>query len=255
MTTEIREGKRDKLKYFVCSNRNEMGKFAAQLSAQKIKETLATKEEVRVVFASAPSQNEIIHYLTRDKGIDWSRVVGFHMDEYLGLPKDSEQRFSAYIEKHLLDEVQMKNFYFIDGTKKPIDAARGYTEVLTEKPIDLVCLGIGENGHIAFNDPPVADFHDSEMIKSVELDQFSRRQQVNDGCFEKIEDVPTHALTLTIPALTSASTMVCTVPGATKKEAVQKVLNDAISTSCPATILRKHDDAYLILDEEAYKES
>lgn len=250
--TILHEGKKDKLHYYVCSNRDEMGKLAAQFAANKIKEKLSTKEEVRVIFASAPSQNEILHYLTEDEEIDWSRIVGFHMDEYIGLPEDSDQRFSIYLENHLVNKVKMKEFHFIDGSKDPDEMGELYTTLLTEKPIDLVCLGIGENGHIAFNDPPVADFNDPKMVKIVELDEYSRRQQVNDGCFEKIQDVPTHALSLTIPALTSAETMVCTVPGPTKKEAVSKVLRDEISTACPATILRKHDDAYLVLDKEAY---
>ena len=229
-----------------------MGKLAGQFAANKIKEKLSTKEEVRVIFASAPSQNEILHYLTEDEEIDWSRIVGFHMDEYIGLPEDSDQRFSIDLENHLVNKVKMKEFHFIDGSKDPDEMGELYTTLLTEKPIDLVCLGIGENGHIAFNDPPVADFNDPKMVKIVELDEYSRRQQVNDGCFEKIQDVPTHALSLTIPALTSASTMVCTVPGLAKKEAVSKVLRDEISTACPAMILRKHDDAYLVLDKEAY---
>ena len=250
--TILHEGKKEKLHYYVCSNRDEMGKLAAQFAANKIKEKLSTKEEVRVIFASAPSQNEILHYLTEDEEIDWSRIVGFHMDEYIGLPEDSDQRFSIYLENHLVNKVKMKEFHFIDGSKDPDEMGELYTTLLTEKPIDLVCLGIGENGHIAFNDPPVADFNDPKMVKIVELDEYSRRQQVNDGCFEKMEDVPTHALSLTIPALTSAETMVCTVPGPTKKEAVSKVLRDEISTACPATILRKHDDAYLVLDKEAY---
>lgn len=252
MTVILHEGKKNQLNYYVCSTRETMGKLAAQFAANKLKEMLAVKEEVRVIFASAPSQNETLRYLTEDDEIDWSRIVGFHMDEYIGLPKDSDQRFSIYLENHLLSKVDMKEFHFIDGTKDPDEMAELYTTLLTEKPIDLVCLGIGENGHIAFNDPPVADFNDPKMVKVVELDQYSRRQQVNDGMFERIQDVPTHALSLTIPALTAASTMVCTVPGPTKKEAVNKVLHDSISTACPATILRKHDDAYLVVDKEAY---
>ncbi|MEI3605282.1 6-phosphogluconolactonase [Pseudogracilibacillus sp. SE30717A] len=252
MSTILHEGKKDKLNYFVCSNRDEMGKLAAQFAANKIKEMLAIKDEVRIIFACAPSQNETLHYLTEDDEIDWSRIVGFHMDEYIGLPADSDQRFSIYIENHLVNKVKMKEFHFIDGTKDAAKMEELYTTLLTEKPIDLVCLGIGENGHIAFNDPPVADFNDPQMVKVVELDEYSRRQQVNDGCFQQIQDVPTHALTLTIPALTSASTMVCTVPGPTKKEAVSNVLHDSISTACPATILREHNDAYLVLDKEAY---
>lgn len=252
MTTILQEGKKDKLNYYVSPNRDNMGMLAAQYAAKKMKEKLSENDEVRVIFASAPSQNEFLHHLTSDEEIDWSRVVGSHMDEYLGLPRDSDQRFSIYLENHLLNKVSLKEFHFIDGTKDPSDMESLYTTLLTEKPIDVVCLGVGENGHIAFNDPPVADFNDPKMVKIVELDQYSRRQQVNDGCFASIEEVPTHALSLTIPALISAETMVCTVPGPTKQEAIAKMLNDEISTDCPATILRKHEDAYLFLDREAY---
>lgn len=248
----IIEGKKDELQYYVCPDRNQMGKLAADLAVKQIKKVLEDKDEVRIIFASAPSQNEFLHHFTESKEIDWSKVVGFHMDEYIGLSEDSDQWFKKYLEKNLVNKVALKSFHFIDGTKNANEMEGIYSDLLSEKPIDICCLGIGENGHIAFNDPPVADFNDSKMIKKVALDKFSRQQQVNDGCFKKIEDVPTHALSLTIPTLTSATTMICTVPGPTKKEAVQKVLYDDVSTACPATILRKHQGAHLILDEEAF---
>lgn len=245
-------GKKDKLNYYVALTRDEMGKFAAKLARDKIKQLLQEKEEVRIIFASAPSQNEFLHYLTSDQDIDWSRIVGFHMDEYIGLLLDSDQWFKKYLEKNIVQKVTLKAFHFIDGTKSADEEINRYTTLLTERPIDLVCLGVGENGHIAFNDPPVADFNDPKMIKVVELDQYSRQQQVNDGCFPTIDDVPTHALTLTIPALTAGETMICTVPGPTKTEAIQNMLQQEIDPSCPATILRRHDDAHLIIDQDAF---
>jgi len=246
------EGKKDNLQYYVCPNREEMGKLAADIAVKQVKKVLEDKEEVRIIFASAPSQNEFLRHFTASKEIDWLKVVGFHMDEYIGLPEDSDQWFKKYLEENLVNKVKLKSFHFIDGTKNANEMKRVYSKLLAEKPIDICCLGIGENGHIAFNDPPVADFNDPKMIKEVALDEFSRQQQVNDGCFVKLEDVPTHALSLTIPTLTAATTMICTVPGPTKKDAVKKVLHDDISTECPATILRKHQGAHLILDEEAY---
>src|SRR5690625_3487484 len=252
MSTILTEGKKDQLHYYVCPSRKQMGKLSAKIAAKKIKEVIATKGEARIIFASAPSQNEFLHFLTKDDSIDWSCVTGFHMDEYIGLPADSDQWFQIYLEDHLVNKVSLKKFHFIDGTRDWQEMKNAYTALLNEAPIDIVCLGIGENGHIAFNDPPVADFEDPYLIKKVELDIYSRQQQVNDGCFGDLSQVPTHALTLTIPALTSASTLVCTVPGPTKKSAVYKVLNDTISTACPATVLRKHEDAYLILDKDAY---
>lgn len=246
------EGRKDQLVYKVFNDREEMGAYSASIAAKKIIDVLNKKDEVRIIFASAPSQNEFMKHLTAVEEIDWSRVVGFHMDEYIGLPKDSDQWFKSYIETHLLAKVTMKKFHFIDGTKDPKEMMEEYESLLSEKPIDLVCLGVGENGHIAFNDPPVADFNDPFPIKKVELDQFSRQQQVNDGCFKTLAEVPTHALTLTIPTLLRGDMMVCTVPGATKRSAIRKVLNDPISTDCPATILRTHGNAYLVTDKNAY---
>src|SRR5699024_6345596 len=232
--------------------RNEMGKASAQLTAERIKRVLEEKKEARIIFASAPSQDEFLYYLTKDEDIDWSKIIGFHMDEYIGLPENSEQLFRRYLEKNLVHKVNFKSFHFIDSTKDAEEMAMIYSKLLSEKPVDLCCLGIGENGHIAFNDPPVADFNDPKLVKKVELDKRSRQQQVNDGNFKDIEEVPTHALSLTIPALTSANAMVCTVPGATKKEAVNKVFYNQISTECPATIMRRHSEAFLLLDEQAY---
>lgn len=255
MSSIIHEDKRNNLYYYVGKTREDMGKLAATIAGDRIKKLLKQKDEVRIIFASAPSQDEMLSYLINNQEIDWSRIIGFHMDEYIGLPSDSDQWFKKYLEKNITSKVNIKQFHFIDGTKPIRDEVNRYTKLLNEAPIDLVCLGVGENGHIAFNDPPVADFNDPEKIKVVELDQFSRQQQVNDGCFPKIEDVPTHALTLTIPTLTAGKTMVCTVPGRTKTEAINKMLNNSVDSSCPATILRRHRDAHLIVDKDAFGRS
>ncbi|GKV66574.1 MULTISPECIES: glucosamine-6-phosphate deaminase [Sporosarcina] len=254
MNAILQEGIKGTLTYRVFKSREEMGEHSADLAANKIKAALNEKDEVRVIFACAPSQNEMLRHLVETPDIDWSRIVGFHMDEYIGLPEDSTQWFKFYIENHLLSKVSLKEFHFIDGTKSPEKMMEEYTSLLNEAEIDVVCLGIGENGHIAFNDPPVADFNDPFMIKEVQLDQFSRQQQVNDGCFETLDEVPTHALSLTIPALIRAKRMVCTVPGITKSRAVKETLSNEISTDCPSTILRKHNDAYLIMDKSAFGE-
>lgn len=251
MINIIFEDKKDMMKYYVGETREDMGRLAATIAGNKIKQLLKEKDDVRIIFASAPSQDEVLSYLTNDQEIDWSRIIGFHMDEYIGLSTDSDQWFKKYLEKNITHKVNIKQFHFIDGTKSAEDEIARYTELLNEKPIDIVCLGAGENGHIAFNDPPIADFNDPKMMKVVELDQLSRQQQVNDGCFPTVEDVPTEALTLTIPALSAGKTMICTVPGRTKTEAIHKMLNNDVDTSCPATILRQHKDAHLIVDKEA----
>lgn len=252
MQKPIKTGEIDQLYYEVYDTRDEMGYNAGKKAATAIKDALKEKEEVRVVFACAPSQNEVIHELVLDEEIDWSKVVGFHMDEYIGLPEESDQWFRNYLEKHLLSKKTLKAFHFIDGTLDPEIMMNQYTSLINEKPIDLVCLGVGENGHIAFNDPPVADFKDLKIIKKVALDEFSRQQQVNDGCFATIDDVPTNALTLTIPALLKGETLVCTVPGKTKTKAIKDMLNDEITVACPATILRTHKNVHLFVDKEAF---
>lgn len=242
----------DKLMYYVCQDRQEMGSVAAKLAADKIKQALTEKEEVRIVFAAAPSQLEFLEVLTQDNSIDWSRIVGFHMDEYVGLTDYPDQRFALFIQEYIANKVPLKAMHYFDSLADPEEEAERYTALLQEAPIDLVCLGIGENGHIAFNDPPVADFDDPLLVKQVTLDQICRQQQVNDGCFPAIEEVPQTAWTLTIPALVSAHSMVCVVPGERKAQAVYDMLKGDISTTCPASILRKHQDAHLIVDTEAF---
>lgn len=204
------------------------------------------------MFAAAPSQNEFLEELLKHE-IEWSRITAFHMDEYIGLCKDSPQLFSFYLKTHLFEKVNLKNVFYLNSINEDNkEECRRYSKLLNEKPIDIVFMGIGENGHIAFNDPPVADFNDKETVKIVELDLPCRQQQVNDGCFSSIDDVPKYALTLTIPALLSADYLSVAVPGKRKAEAVYKTLFDEISTDCPATILRNHKNAVLYIDCESF---
>ncbi|WP_338421121.1 glucosamine-6-phosphate deaminase [Mesobacillus harenae] len=248
----IKMEKIDQLKLAVFKDRKAMGKAAGIAAAKRIRELLAKQEKVRIVFASAPSQNEFLEQLRKEAGIEWSRITAFHMDEYIGLPKDSPQLFSRYIDEHLFSFVNPGEVHFIDSSNSISDECVRYTKLISQAPIDMVCLGIGENGHIAFNDPPVADFYDPEVIKPVELDEMCRQQQVNDGCFPEINQVPTQALTLTIPALLSGSYLYCIVPGKTKFEAVQSTLYDSISAACPASYLRRHPNCMLFADQDAY---
>lgn len=242
----------DKLKVKVFANRQEMGEAAGNEAVAKIKETIASKGHVRMIFAAAPSQNEFLETLTKAEGIDWSKVTAFHMDEYIGLPEDAPQRFSQFLQERLFQIVKPGQVHLIDCSASEEEECQRYSSLLQEAPIDIVCLGIGENGHIAFNDPPVADFQDPHLIKPVELDEPCRQQQVNDGCFPTFNDVPTHALTLTIPALMSGAHLFCMVPGVTKVAAVKETLNGPISTACPASILRTHNDCTLYVDVDSY---
>lgn len=242
----------DALKVNVYPHRIALGQAAGQDAANQIKSLLAEKAAIRMIFAAAPSQNEMLETLAQDEAIDWSRITVFHMDEYIGLSEDAPQRFGRFLNDRLFNQVKPGTVHLINSMNQAEDECRRYSALLEEAPIDIVCLGIGENGHIAFNDPPVADFTDPVLIKRVELDDICRQQQVNDGCFNSLADVPTHALTLTIPALMSGSHLFCSVPGVTKHEAVKRTLNGAISTECPSTILRRHSDCTMYLDRDSY---
>lgn len=242
----------DRLRVRVYASRREMGAAAAADVAACMRELLDRQPQVRIVFAAAPSQNEFLASLIAEPGVDWNRVAAFHMDEYIGLPAQAPQRFGRFLEERLFRHVRPGKVHLIDGCNDPEAECRRYGELIGSAPIDIICLGIGENGHIAFNDPPVADFADPVPMKPVELDEACRRQQVNDGCFPHIEEVPRRALTLTIPAMMSGRRLFCIVPGANKRAAVAQTLRGPVSTACPASILRRHPDCTLYTDLDAY---
>ena len=243
--------KADKLIVKTMASRSEMGQVAAAEIVAAIKAKLEEKEELNMIFAAAPSQNEVLKTLT-ESDVDWSRINAFHMDEYIGLPADAPQRFGNYLRDHIFAHAPFKSVNYIDcSSTKEAECAR-YTALLAKYPTDIVCMGIGENGHIAFNDPGVADFNDPATIKPVPLDDVCRQQQVNDGCFAKFDDVPTHALTLTVPTLFRGGYLFCSVPAPTKAAAVKEMLTtDNIDEHCPAAILRRHDNAVLYCDADS----
>ncbi|MCK1993574.1 glucosamine-6-phosphate deaminase [Peribacillus muralis] len=243
----------DQLTVEVYQNRNILGQEAAKAVVLKMKELLSNKNRIRMIFAAAPSQNEFLETLTKAEGIDWSRVTAFHMDEYIGLPASASQRFGRFLKERLFDTVKPGVVHFIDSENSIEEECKRYADLLSEQPIDMVCLGIGENGHIAFNDPPVADFQDPSIIKSVELDLVCRQQQVNDGCFTDLKSVPTQALTLTIPTLVAANYLFCIVPGTNKSEALKHTLSGPITTDCPASILRQHGHCTLYADDDSFE--
>lgn len=243
---------KDRLTVKIYGTRAAMGRAAGEDAAACLRELLREKDEVNVIFAAAPSQNEMLDTLASAPGIDWGRVNAFHMDEYVGLSPDAPQGFGNFLRRALFDKVPFKAVRYIceKGLTEEETTAR-YDALLREYPVDLVCLGIGENGHIAFNDPWVADFDDPLLIKRVPLDAVCRQQQVNDGCFARLEDVPREALTLTVPALFAAKRLVCTVPAPTKAEAVFRTVNEPISEDVPATVMRRHPDAVMYCDADS----
>lgn len=236
----------------VFPSREEMGKKAAEDVSQKINELLNQKPEINVIFAAAPSQNEFLKYLSEDTSIPWDKINAFHMDEYIGLDKNAPQAFGNFLKERLFGKVPLKSVHYLNGQAKDLfSECKRYATLLHNYPVDIVCLGIGENGHIAFNDPSVANFNDPETVKIVELEEKSRQQQVNDHCFDNIDSVPQKAFTITIPALLKANYMFCIVPSKLKAEAVCKTINDPVSEKCPATILRRKKGAILYLDKES----
>lgn len=251
MDDAVRIMKVEKLQAKVYVDRAALGRAAGEAAAAKLRELIATKP-VSVIFAAAPSQNEFLETLVAAKGIDWSRVTAFHMDEYVGLPGSAPQSFGRWLRDRIFDKVRPKAVHYLDGmAKDPAAECARYAALLKAAPPDLTCMGIGENGHLAFNDPPVADFQDPHAVKIVELDLASRKQQVNDGCFDALEAVPKTAMTLTIPTLLSAPWIYCMVPGPRKAPAVKRTLEGAVATECPATILRRHERAVLFLDKDS----
>lgn len=237
----------------VYASRMEAGEAAGRAVEEHLVKLQQWQDDIRIIFAAAPSQDAMLDYLSNSERIEWSKVTAFHMDEYLGLPQGAKQHFSEYLKDHLFSKVPLKKQILIDPFGDVETGLSRYSALINDKPIDVVCLGIGENGHIAFNDPPVADFNDSKTIKVVELDEACRIQQVNDKCFERLEDVPKEALTLTIPALVRGKKMFCVVLGTNKSEAVKNTLTGPVAESCPASILTTHPDCAFYLDEDAYQ--
>ncbi len=240
----IKSIKKDKLKINIYETRAEMGERAADDIAACINALLGKKESINMVFAAAPSQNDMLDSLIKHP-IEWKRINAFHMDEYVGLKKEDSASFANYLHGHIFGKVNFKNVYYV------ADYGLEYEKLLSENHIDIVCLGIGENGHIAFNDPGVADFNDSKRIKKVALDGVCRMQQVHDGCFKDLDSVPEYAFTLTVPQMVSADYMFCVVPAKTKAQAVYDTVNEQIGESCPATVLRTHSNAIMYCDADS----
>ncbi|PWT76865.1 MAG: glucosamine-6-phosphate deaminase [Bacteroidetes bacterium] len=233
----------------ICESRENLGFVAARMVAARIKDLLYEKDFVNIMFAAAPSQNEFLARL-KSEPVDWSRVRAFHMDEYIGLPKDSEKSFASYLKTRLSNYLPALKTFYIDDQNGNSECSR-YGELLDEFPTDITCMGIGENNHLAFNDPPVANFDDPEKVKVVDLDIACRQQQINDGCFQSIDQVPKQAITVTIPLLTSSSFIFCMVPGQRKAKAVFETIYGHVSEAYPSTILQKTGRVELFLDKES----
>lgn len=236
----------------VYDSRAAMGAAAGRWGANLIREKLADGKSVRIIVACAPSQAATMATLAAEPDLDWSRIKVFHMDEYLGLSEDHPASFRRWLRENLTAHVAAQRVCFLNGDAvDPQAECARYAGLLTEAPIDVCFLGIGENGHIAFNDPPVADFEDPVAVKVVELDEPCRLQQVNEGHFPDFAAVPTHALTLTCPTLLAAEHLVASVPGAAKAQAVHDALLGPRTTQCPGSAIADHPSAAVFLDQES----
>lgn len=238
----------DRLRVRTHPHPDRAGEAAALAIAQDLRRAVESRGAARVAFAAAPSQEGMLSALARQRDVPWERVAAFHMDEYVGLPPRHEARFGEFLRRRVFDPLPLDAAHLLDPGDDPRAECARYAALLAEAPLDVVCLGIGENGHLAFNDPPVADFDDPHAVKTVELDEASRRQQVSDGCFATLDDVPRTAVTLTLPVLLGARSLHCVVPGANKRGAVTAALHGPVTTDCPASGLRRHPDATLYLD-------
>jgi glucosamine-6-phosphate deaminase len=247
----IKTFKKDFLEIKVYESREKLGIAAAADLIEIINNLLKQKEYINIVFASAPSQQEFLDALRTYDNIEWQRINAFHMDEYVNLPIDASQRFGNFLKTRLFDRLPFHSIHYLNGDEGVDEECKRYTKLLEQYPLDIVCLGIGENGHIAFNDPHVADFKDPLWVKLVNLDDICRQQQVNDGCFNTLNDVPTHALTLTISAFLQAKFFLCMVPGQTKADALYRTYFDEVSEAVPATCLRLLEYSTIYADTDS----
>lgn len=242
----------EQLPVAIYRSNQEMGQAAAFDARDIITQAIAARGEANIILATGNSQLTFLEALRQLPGIDWLRVSVFHMDEYLGLDPHHPASFPLFLQRHFLDFVTVKAFYPVSGQQGHEEAiCREYESLLRTHPADMVALGWGENGHIAFNDPPYALFNDPVWVKVVELAEASRRQQVGEGHFSSLAEVPTHAITLTIPALLAPKQVLCIVPEARKAEAVRACLTEPISEAHPGSILRQVPHARLYLDGES----
>lgn len=238
------------MKIVVAGDRADLGKYVAEVAAETLKNVLAEKDECNIVVATGSSQFEVLDNLVQHEDIDWSRVNGFHLDEYLGVDRSHSASFCGYLAKRFVERVPLKSFYFLDGTVESSALQRDASAAISGRTIDLLLCGIGENGHLAFNDPP-ADFDASSPYLIVELDEACRRQQVGEGWFDSLEQVPTQAISMSIPQILKAEKILCAVPDRRKAEAVRASIEGEVTPEVPASVLRRHGDVILALDSSS----
>ncbi|MBL9136910.1 MAG: glucosamine-6-phosphate deaminase [Verrucomicrobiales bacterium] len=252
MGTPIQQFQTDALPVRVYRNQDDMSAAVAIEVRDYLAHVIARQGAAAAILATGNSQIRFLERLVQSGGVDWSKVTLFHMDEYLGISGNHPASFRRYMRERVELLVKPRQFHYLDGEcDLPLDEIDRYTALLKAQPIDLCCLGVGENGHIAFNDPPVARFDDPHWVKLVKLDDACKMQQVKEGHFASLETVPPYALTLTIPALCASKKMMCVAPEKRKAKAIHDLLRGPIATSCPASFLRRQPQCTLLLDADS----
>jgi glucosamine-6-phosphate deaminase len=237
---------------YIYTTKEEMAAAAAGSAAQAIRDAIRDRDQANIILPSGASQIEMLQHLVASEDIDWLKVVMFHLDEYLGFGPGHPASFRKYLQERVVDKVgPLRATYFIQGeAEDPAAECRRVGAILQAHPIDVACIGIGENGHLAFNDPP-ADFETQEPFLVVQLDERDRRQQFGEGWFETFEQVPSRAISMSIPQILKSKQLIVTVPDSRKAEAVKNALEGPLTPQCPASILRRHENCLLFLDELA----
>ena len=243
----------DDLEVRILKDKETMGACAADHAACVIEDAITRRGKARIVVATGASQFAFFKALVEkgpETGLEWSKVEVMHLDEYAGMGPDHPASFRRYLHERFVDKVKPAEFFGVLGEAEDLEAeCERYSEILSREPIDLGVAGIGENGHLAFNDPPVADFDDPKLMKIVDLDEPCRRQQFGEGWFPTLDDVPSRAISMSIRQILQSRCVVCTVPDARKAVAVRNTLEGEITNTVPASILREHPDCHLFLDE------
>ena len=237
---------------YIAANSHELGQAAGKAAAELIRATIHTKGEANIILATGTSQFETLNQLLLDPAIDWTKVTMFHLDEYIGLPDSHPASFRKYLKERFLSKVTLKASYLINAETKPETECERLGKCILDHPIDVALVGIGENGHLAFNDPP-ADFETNQPYIIVNLDEACRRQQLGEGWFPSLEAVPTQAISMSIRQIMKSAHIICSVPDERKAEAVKNSLEQPVSHHFPASILQQHDSCTVYLDQDSGK--
>ena len=237
------------MEIIISNSKSELGKKAAITGAELIRKAIQTNGAANIIVATGASQFEMLNELIK-QDVDWSKVTAFHLDEYIGIPEKHPASFRKYLKERFVDKVSLRKFHYVDGETDPHAECRRVGEIISKHPIDVAFVGIGENGHLAFNDPP-ADFETEEPYLVVNLDEKCRRQQLGEGWFPTFEDVPEQAISMSVKQIMKSKAIICSVPDIRKADAVKGSLEGEVTQMVPASVLQQHEAVWMYLDKES----